>query len=165
MVSRSFLFLAIGACLVACGGSEFGSASDGNSLGAAGNGEQSGSAGSVNASDAASTGSSGAGGTMPSHDGSAGSVGTGGAGGKGGAGGMSGSGLGGSVCPPCAAPPNPSCVGQGICGCGPYICPDAGKDAAVEAGPRCGETVCEAGKVCCNALRGICTAPGMVCIQ
>lgn len=30
------------------------------------------------------------------------------------------------LCPPCMAPPSPSCVGTGPCGCGPYDCPDAG---------------------------------------
>lgn len=29
----------------------------------------------------------------------------------------------------------------------------------------CGESVCAPGMVCCNALLGICTKPGMVCIQ
>lgn len=27
------------------------------------------------------------------------------------------------VCPPCVPPPDPSCVGTGPCGCGPYECP------------------------------------------
>jgi hypothetical protein len=29
-------------------------------------------------------------------------------------------------CPPCVPPPSPDCVGTGPCGCGPYLCPDAG---------------------------------------
>jgi hypothetical protein len=29
----------------------------------------------------------------------------------------------------------------------------------------CGDTQCAPGFVCCNPLRGICTKPGMVCIQ
>ena len=32
-------------------------------------------------------------------------------------------------------------------------------------GEVCGPTVCNVGDVCCNALCGICTAPGMMCIQ
>lgn len=27
-------------------------------------------------------------------------------------------------CPPCVAPPAPGCIGEGPCGCGPYVCPD-----------------------------------------
>jgi hypothetical protein len=33
------------------------------------------------------------------------------------------------------------------------------------AGEQCGNVTCGSGTVCCNPLRGICTAPGMVCIQ
>jgi hypothetical protein len=33
------------------------------------------------------------------------------------------------------------------------------------AGPRCGDTVCASGTVCCNASCGICTPPGGACIQ
>ena len=163
--SARWFVLAIGACIAGCGGAEFGAGSDGNAGGAAGSSAQAGSAGSIDSSDAASTndtGSSGPGGSKPD-----GSVGAGGAGGRSGAGGTNG-GAGSAVCPPCAAPPDPSCVGQGICGCGPYVCADAGKDAAAEAGPtgpQCGEVLCPLGKVCCNALMGICTAPGMTCIQ
>lgn len=36
---------------------------------------------------------------------------------------------------------------------------------AAPSGPRCGSVTCGAGQVCCNPLRGICTAPGMFCIQ
>lgn len=160
--SRSVVLLAAGACFLGCGGSEFTSASDGNSGGAAGSGAQGGNAGSVAIADASAsdTGSNGSGGASQSRDGAAGAGGT--------------MGVGGSACPPCAAPPNSACVGQGPCGCGPYICPeagvdagkDAGKDAAAEAGPRCGETaMCPVGRVCCNPLKGICTLPGMTCIQ
>jgi len=34
-----------------------------------------------------------------------------------------------------------------------------------ETGEKCGTTTCGAGLVCCNALCGICTKPGMSCIQ
>jgi hypothetical protein len=30
-------------------------------------------------------------------------------------------------------------------------------------GPKCGDTQCAAGEVCCNPLAGICTKPGMAC--
>jgi len=43
---------------------------------------------------------------------------TGGSGGNGGTGTE-------TQCPPCAAPPDFSCVGSGPCGCGPYTCPTA----------------------------------------
>lgn len=29
-----------------------------------------------------------------------------------------------TMCPPCAAPPEPGCEGAGPCGCGPYTCPE-----------------------------------------
>ena len=51
--------------------------------------------------------------------------------------------LDGTICPPCVPPPSPDCVGTGICGCGPYRCPDAG--------PMCGGTVsgtCDRGLDC-----------------
>jgi hypothetical protein len=154
--SRSFVLLAIGMYLLGCGGSEFSSGSEQNAGGAGGT--QGGNAGSVSPADAASTsdtGSNGSGGTAQSHDGAAGTAGT-----------VSGGMDARIICPPCAAPPNPACVGQGICGCGPYVCPEAGKDAAVEAsGPTCGTAVCPVGKVCCNMLKGICTFPDMTCIQ
>lgn len=35
----------------------------------------------------------------------------------------------------------------------------------IATGPRCGNTTCAAGMVCCNPLRSICTAPGQFCIQ
>jgi hypothetical protein len=38
-----------------------------------------------------------------------------------------------------------------------------GGDASV--GPDCGMTRCQAGKVCCNPIMGICTEPGGVCVQ
>lgn len=31
-------------------------------------------------------------------------------------------------------------------------------------GEECGDTICDAGMVCCNSLQSICTAPGEVCI-
>lgn len=33
------------------------------------------------------------------------------------------------------------------------------------AGETCGDTECGPGFVCCNPVMGICTKPGMVCIQ
>src|SRR5437899_5410828 len=83
--------------------------------------------------------------------------------GAGGARGTGGSGVGGA-CPPCAAPPDPSCKGEGPCGCGPYVCPDAGNDSG-GTGAACGPVTCPVGKVCCNRVMGICTDPGGVCIQ
>ena len=79
-----------------------------------------------------SSGSGGGGGTAGT--GTAGSSGKGGAAtggsggtGNGGSGGAGGNGTGGRIiCPPCAAPPYPGCIGSGPCGCGPYTCPDAG---------------------------------------
>lgn len=53
----------------------------------------------------------------------AGTSGVGGTGGTGGIGGGGGDVDGGIICPPCAPPPSPDCVGTGICGCGPYVCP------------------------------------------
>jgi hypothetical protein len=35
----------------------------------------------------------------------------------------------------------------------------------IDAGETCGEVTCGAGTVCCNPVMGICTKPGMVCIQ
>ena len=47
-----------------------------------------------------------------------------------------------------------------------YNCVETnGVGACVPAGGRCGNSVCSFGTVCCNPLRGICTAPGMFCIQ
>jgi hypothetical protein len=67
------------------------------------------------------------------------------------------------ICPPCAAPPDPSCKGTGPCGCGPYICPDAGKDSG--SGPPCGQVICPVGKVCCNPLTSTCALPDQICTQ
>ena len=33
------------------------------------------------------------------------------------------------------------------------------------AGVKCGSVTCGAGLVCCNPVMGICTKPGMMCIQ
>lgn len=132
-------------------------------------------------------GSGGSAGAGSGSGGTGGKAGAGGAGGKSGAGGAAGTGgrgqqdasvdareagsgggtvdAGGDmICPPCVyiiAPPPPGCKPSGPCGCGPYVCPDAGGDGGV----RCGDNVCAPGLVCCNALRGICTVPGGVCIQ
>jgi|GEM_PF-3590394 len=62
------------------------------------------------------------------------------------------------LCPPCAPPPNETCVGTGICGCGPYECKDEG------LGEPCGNVTCEVGMVCCNSLQSICTEPNGVCL-
>jgi hypothetical protein len=35
----------------------------------------------------------------------------------------------------------------------------------IDAGETCGKVTCGSGTVCCNPLMGICTKPGMVCIQ
>ncbi|HKQ68211.1 MAG TPA: hypothetical protein VJT73_02680 [Polyangiaceae bacterium] len=162
-VDSRVYWLLLGASWFGCGGSDFVSTSvDAGTVGIGGSG-LAGHGGTTpddaSASDSALLGSGGGGG---SNDASLGSGGKGG----GGAAGMSGGG--GTACPPCAAPPDPACNGQGICGCGPYVCPDAGKDAAKdvfgEAGPSCGVVTCQAGQVCCNPLRGICTAPGQSCI-
>lgn len=61
--------------------------------------------------------------------------------------------------PSCAAPPA-GCHYEGL-GCvnGNYTC---GK---LVCGASCGDTVCGDGTVCCNPLLGICTKPGMACIQ
>lgn len=41
------------------------------------------------------------------------------------------SGTSGVVCQPCATPPPaPGCTGTPPCGCGPYVCPDAGPDGS-----------------------------------
>jgi hypothetical protein len=48
-----------------------------------------------------------------------------------------------------------------------YVCENHdGSAVCVSDGTAaCGNTVCGAGSVCCNASCGICTAPGMACIQ
>jgi hypothetical protein len=56
----------------------------------------------------------------------------------------------------CVDDPNDDCdPTSGGADCG-GICVTAGA---------CGEVTCGPGTVCCNPLRGICTKPGMVCIQ
>jgi hypothetical protein len=112
-----------------------------------------------------------------------GSTGSGGSGGNGtGGSDQSGGGqVGGSTgtggiepCPPCEAPPDPSCFGLGICGCGPYICPDAGADAGspgdlesscggdgakCPASPPLDGASCAAQDLCCNYV----VPPAMPC--
>ena len=64
----------------------------------------------------------------------------------------------------CAA--NEDCVDDPTDSCDPK---HGGADCAgicqPKAGPRCGNTTCGAGKVCCNPIAGICTNPGEFCIQ
>jgi hypothetical protein len=42
---------------------------------------------------------------------------------------------------------------------------NGGADCGGVCVEQCGETTCGPGTTCCNPLRGICTRPGMVCIQ
>ncbi len=69
-------------------------------------------------------------------------------------------GIAGIQCPDteqCVDDPNDSCdPKQGGADCG-GIC--------VAAGEACGDVTCGSGTVCCNPLRGLCTKPGMLCIQ
>ena len=63
---------------------------------------------------------------------------------------------------PC--PEGETCVDDPSDDCDPQ---NGGADCGgicVEATP-CGDTQCGAGMVCCNPVMGICTKPGMVCIQ
>lgn len=63
---------------------------------------------------------------------------------------------------PC--PEGKTCVDDPADGCDPQ---QGGADCGgicVKA-ETCGEVTCGPGTVCCNPLRGICTKPGMVCIQ
>jgi len=64
----------------------------------------------------------------------------------------------------CATPPV-QCFRQPCGGMVPKC--DAGRCTAVFAQPgvACGANTCGAGQVCCNASCGICTDPGMACIQ
>ena len=66
----------------------------------------------------------------------------------------------GMICPPCAPPPSPDCVGTGICGCGPYVCPDAGAMCGGGLGGSCGRglecSCCPAGGPRQNCL---CSTP------
>ena len=69
-------------------------------------------------------------------------------------------GIAGFPCPKgetCIDDPNDNCdpkAGGADCG---GIC--------VEGGETCGDALCGPGMVCCNPVMGICTKPGMVCIQ
>lgn len=54
----------------------------------------------------------------------------------------------------------PSCTADGDCQNG-----DICIGGSCFEGERCGPTWCGPGKVCCNALSGICTDPGMLCTQ
>jgi hypothetical protein len=156
----SFLLIAIASFPIGCGGTEFSGTTSTDSGSGGGAGDSVGAGGAGGAQDGgASTDGRGEG-----------AAGTGGQ--HGGAGGMSGAGGTMIICPPCVAPPDPACKGQGPCGCGPYVCPldgsidarDGGIDAG-DGGPLCGSVHCPLGKVCCNALMGICTDPGVICTQ
>jgi hypothetical protein len=171
---------------LACGGDDFAggntpgatSGTAGMNTGGLGGRASTGAGGEMDAAAGASTSTTATAGGSSSTAAAGGSAGTGvggrasggaGAGGTGGGtggtrGGAGGAGGAGGVCPPCAAPPNPSCHGQGPCGCGPYVCPDAGDDAG-DAAPLCGNVRCPPGKVCCNPLMSLCTDPGGVCLQ
>ena len=48
---------------------------------------------------------------------------------------------------------------------GGYTCEVVGGKAKCLKGKPCGPTTCGSGTVCCNASCGICTKPGMACIQ
>lgn len=155
----------VGLAIAACSGGDFGKEGTGGQGGGAIAGSASGGA---NASTAGSTSAGHAGvssGGSQSHSGAAGNGGRAGASSGGSAGVSSGghsAGVGGMViCPPCAAPPAPDCVGSGPCGCGPYVCPSGGAGQ----GEQCGPVVCTLPLECCNPLTGTCTKPGQVCLQ
>jgi len=64
---------------------------------------------------------------------------------------------------PC--PAGKTCIDDPQDGCDPQR---GGADCGgicVDAADTCGEVTCGKGTICCNPLRGICTKPGMVCIQ
>jgi hypothetical protein len=71
-----------------------------------------------------------------------------------------------STCQPKEPAPAPSCDGAWLDQNGTCRTPADGvyPDACC-AGPKCGDAQCAEGFVCCNALAGICTPPGMVCTQ
>ncbi len=58
------------------------------------------------------------------------------------------------LCQPC--PSNQICT---------QVCEPIGKCAHKPEREECGDTLCAAGQVCCNASCGICTEPGGVCTQ
>lgn len=68
------------------------------------------------------------------------------------------------ICPELAPP------GPGFCPNGDIV-PRKGADGCVTGfdcepkGVQCGNATCAAGDVCCNPVMGICTKPGMFCIQ
>ena len=96
------------------------------------------------------TGGSAVGGSGgPGTGGAAGAGGRGGSGAAGGSGGTTGAGgTGGIICPPCVPPPSNACRGTGPCGCGPYVCPDAG---APLPAIRCPDMPPAAGTPCARA--------------
>jgi len=160
----------VGLTIAACSGSDFGKEGTGQA-GSAAAGSPSGgtksstagdtSGGRAGANSAGSQSQSGAAGNGGSAGANSGGSGSGGKAGNGGSAGHS-AGAGGMVlCPPCAAPPAPDCVGSGPCGCGPYVCPSGG----TASGEECGPVVCVPPLECCNPLMGICTKAGQVCLQ
>lgn len=69
----------------------------------------------------------------------------------------------------CACVEYDPCIAT-LCPVGTLCVSEGGEAMCVphDAGPvseSCGDTVCEAGLVCCNASCGICTEPGGACIQ
>lgn len=61
---------------------------------------------------------------------------------------------------PC--PKGQTCVDAPGDGCDPEA---GGADCGGVCVEQCGEATCAPGTTCCNPLRGICTPPGVVCIQ
>ena len=151
----------VGVPIAACSGSDFGKEGTGGQGGSAGAGSPSGGSSTAGSTSGGRAGANSAG--SQSQSGAAGNGGRAGAsnGGSGGSAGHSAGAGGMVVCPPCAAPPAPDCVGSGPCGCGPYVCPSGG----AASGEPCGPVACKAPLECCNALMGICTMPGQVCLQ